>query len=61
MVDLDTAKEAGLFEAFDVFVVKTIDIDDYEIHARALEMALNDCKTKHNGCDNCTRKCAWRE
>lgn len=57
MVDLDMVKEAGLFEAFDVFVVKTI--DDYE--ERALEMALNDCKTKHNGCDNCTRKCAWRE
>lgn len=61
MVDLDMVKEAGLFEAFDVFAVKTIDIDDYEIHERALEMALNDCKTKHNGCDNCTRKCAWRE
>lgn len=57
MVDLDMVKEAGLFEAFDVFVVETI--DDYE--ERALEMALNDCKTKHNGCDNCTRKCAWRE
>ena len=52
-------KEAGLFEAFDVFVVKTI--DDYDVQERALEMALNDCKTKHNGCDNCTRKCAWRE
>ena len=59
MVDLDTVKEAGLFEAFDVFVVKTI--DDYDVQERALEMALNDCKTKHDGCDNCTRKCAWRE
>lgn len=57
MVDLDMIKEAGLFEAFDVFVVKSI--DDYT--EKALEMALNDCKTKHNGCDNCTRKCAWRE
>ena len=57
MVDLDMVKEAGLFEAFDVFVAKTI--DDYEV--QALEMALNDCKTKHDGCDNCTRKCAWRE
>ena len=57
MVDLDMVKEAGLFEAFDVFVVKTI--DDYEV--QALEMALNDCKTKHDGCDNCTRKCVWRE
>ncbi len=33
--------------------------DDYE--ARALEMALNDCKAKHNGCNNCTRKCMWRD
>lgn len=57
MVDLDMVKEAGLFEAFDVFVVKTT--DDYE--ERALEMALNDCKFKHGGCDNCTRECAWRE
>ena len=57
MVDLDLVKEAGLFEAFDVFVIKPT--DDYE--EKALEMALNDCKFKHNGCDNCTRECMWRE
>lgn len=27
----------------------------------ALEMALNNCKTKHKGCRNCDMKCAWRD
>ena len=57
MVDLDMIEEAGLFEAFDVFVIKPHD----ECEVQALEMALNDCKFKHNGCDNCTRDCAWRD
>ena len=29
--------------------------------AKAIEMALNECKAKHNGCKNCTVKCMWRE
>lgn len=28
---------------------------------QVLEMALNNCKFKHNGCNNCTRDCMWRE
>ena len=57
MVDLDMVIEAGLLDAFDVFVIKSD--DDYEV--QALEMALDDCKAKHNGCKNCTVKCMWRE
>lgn len=28
---------------------------------RVIEMALNDCKTKHNRCENCGTKCMWRD
>lgn len=28
---------------------------------RVIEMALNDCKTKHNGCKNCGTECMWRD
>ena len=28
---------------------------------QVLELALNDCRFKHNGCNNCTRECMWRE
>jgi len=27
----------------------------------AIEMALNNCKTKHNGCENCDSKCMWKD
>ena len=27
----------------------------------ALEVALSECKARHNGCENCTTECAWRE
>lgn len=26
-----------------------------------IDMVLNECKTLHNGCDNCNINCAWRE
>lgn len=26
-----------------------------------IEMALNNCKTKHNGCENCDTECMWRD
>lgn len=72
MVDLDMVMEAGLLDAFDV-VVKPMDCYkckdfwncdgqcDEQIAEMAIEMALNDCKAKHNGCKNCTVKCMWRE
>ena len=27
----------------------------------ALELALSECKARHNGCENCTTECAWKE
>ena len=72
MVDLDMVMEAGLLDVFNV-VVKPMDCYkckdfwncdgqcDEQIFDMAVEMALNDCKAKHNGCENCTVKCMWRE
>lgn len=36
--------------------------DEFKTHdEQVLELALNDCRFKHNGCNNCTRDCMWRE
>lgn len=29
--------------------------------AKAIEMTLDNCRSRNNGCKNCTIECMWRE
>lgn len=40
----------------------TASTDELQTEAEIIiEMALNDCRTKHNGCENCGTECMWRD